>query len=233
MAVIHLVRHGQASFGKEDYDQLSDLGRTQALLLGEWLRKIKRRPMKIVTGSLRRHEQTRDALLDGFQAGNIEQSNDEAFNEMDHIAIIHAYRPELEEPEVMKQWLADQTQPIPAYFKLFTEAMKRWLLQGENREEYQESWPEFKQRSMNAFNRVANSLKPDDEAVVVTSGGPIAMIALQLMNMRDSDFSLLNRQVINTSITSIDCRNEQKTLHQFNNYAHLEIVADKNIVTSI
>ena len=26
MPVIYLIRHGQASFGKEDYDQLSDVG---------------------------------------------------------------------------------------------------------------------------------------------------------------------------------------------------------------
>ena len=26
MPVIYLIRHGQASFGKEDYDQLSEMG---------------------------------------------------------------------------------------------------------------------------------------------------------------------------------------------------------------
>ncbi len=233
MAVIHLVRHGQASFGQDDYDQLSDLGRTQAVLLGEWLRKIKRRPSKIVTGSLKRQEQTRDALLDGFQAISIEQSYDDAFNEIDHIAIIYAHRPDLKEPGAMQQWLAEHTQPIPAYFELFTEAMKRWVKYGDNRDEYRESWPEFKQRSINALNRVASDLKPDDEAVVVTSGGPIAMIALQLMNMQDADFSLLNRQVINTSVTSVTCGEERRAIHRFNNYAHLEVVADPDVITAI
>jgi ABC-type branched-subunit amino acid transport system permease subunit len=31
------VRHGQASFGAENYDALSPLGHRQARLLGEWL----------------------------------------------------------------------------------------------------------------------------------------------------------------------------------------------------
>ena len=35
--VIHLVRHGQASFGTDDYDRLSDLGRMQATLAGREL----------------------------------------------------------------------------------------------------------------------------------------------------------------------------------------------------
>ncbi|MGY0219735.1 histidine phosphatase family protein [Endozoicomonadaceae bacterium StTr2] len=233
MAVIHLVRHGQASFGKDDYDQLSDLGRTQAVLLGEWLRKIKRQPTHIVTGSLRRHKQTRDALLDGFQAKSIEQSCDDGFNEIDHIGIINAHRPELADPQVMRNWLEDHKEPIPAYFELFTEAMKRWIVRGENRDEYQESWTDFKHRTLRALNRLANEMKPGDETVVVTSGGPIAMIALQLMNMQDHDFALLNRQVINTSVTSVIRRNDQNAIHRFNNYSHLEVVTDPGVITAI
>jgi broad specificity phosphatase PhoE len=37
MGTLYLVRHGQASFGADDYDQLSDLGRAQAVRLGEYL----------------------------------------------------------------------------------------------------------------------------------------------------------------------------------------------------
>ena len=34
MATIYLVRHGQASFGKENYDQLSPRGWEQGRILG-------------------------------------------------------------------------------------------------------------------------------------------------------------------------------------------------------
>ena len=34
MSNIYLVRHGQASFGAADYDQLSELGLRQSALLG-------------------------------------------------------------------------------------------------------------------------------------------------------------------------------------------------------
>lgn len=37
MSVIYLVRHGQASFGSDDYDRLSTIGREQAQALGEYL----------------------------------------------------------------------------------------------------------------------------------------------------------------------------------------------------
>ncbi len=36
MALLFLVRHGQASFGQAHYDQLSDQGRQQARWLGEY-----------------------------------------------------------------------------------------------------------------------------------------------------------------------------------------------------
>ena len=37
MGTIYLVRHGQASFGSDDYDQLSPLGEEQSWHLGQWL----------------------------------------------------------------------------------------------------------------------------------------------------------------------------------------------------
>ena len=39
MGQLILVRHGQASFGAEDYDQLSDLGKRQGYRLGEYWRE--------------------------------------------------------------------------------------------------------------------------------------------------------------------------------------------------
>lgn len=38
MGTLYLVRHGQASFGADDYDQLSPLGQRQSVRLGEYLR---------------------------------------------------------------------------------------------------------------------------------------------------------------------------------------------------
>jgi len=39
MSTLYLVRHGQASAGTDDYDRLSELGKTQAELLGQWWQK--------------------------------------------------------------------------------------------------------------------------------------------------------------------------------------------------
>ena len=39
MGTLYFGRHGQASFGADDYDQLSDLGRRQSVRLGQYLRE--------------------------------------------------------------------------------------------------------------------------------------------------------------------------------------------------
>ena len=38
MGAIYLVRHGQAAFGTDDYDRLTEIGYTQARLLGGFKR---------------------------------------------------------------------------------------------------------------------------------------------------------------------------------------------------
>ena len=38
MATIYLIRHGQASFGAEDYDKLSEMRCRQAAVVGEYFR---------------------------------------------------------------------------------------------------------------------------------------------------------------------------------------------------
>ena len=50
---IVLVRHGQASFGADDYDRLSALGTEQARLLGQWWARLGAAPGTVMRGSLR------------------------------------------------------------------------------------------------------------------------------------------------------------------------------------
>ena len=53
MTIIHLVRHGQASFGKEDYDNLSEIGLKQAFLLGKYFKTLNIKFDKIFVGTLK------------------------------------------------------------------------------------------------------------------------------------------------------------------------------------
>ena len=66
MAELLVIRHGQASFGADDYDALSQVGHEQARLVGETLRAAGWVPDRLITGSLRRQQDTLTAMgLDG------------------------------------------------------------------------------------------------------------------------------------------------------------------------
>ncbi|HHX84759.1 MAG TPA: histidine phosphatase family protein [Actinomycetales bacterium] len=65
MGAIHLVRHGQASFGTGDYDRLSELGHEQARLAGQDMAARGLRPDVVIHGGMRRQRETAEGLLAG------------------------------------------------------------------------------------------------------------------------------------------------------------------------
>ena len=71
MALLFLVRHGQASFGSSDYDRLSDLGRQQSRWLGEYFAGRGVHFKRVVAGSLKRQQDTASEVLAGMGDGAI------------------------------------------------------------------------------------------------------------------------------------------------------------------
>src|SRR5580692_8072986 len=69
MGSIYLVRHAQASFGTDDYDRLTEHGFTQARLLGAYFGLRNIRFDAVYTGTLRRHAETVQGIVEGRDAG--------------------------------------------------------------------------------------------------------------------------------------------------------------------
>src|SRR5690554_8023168 len=87
MATIYLVRHGQASFGKENYDQLSPRGWEQGKILGRWLAD-KVEPGAIFGGNLQRHRETVEAIATGYGSALPGMQVLEGLNEFDHLQVV-------------------------------------------------------------------------------------------------------------------------------------------------
>ena len=98
MGNLYLVRHGQASFGEADYDNLSDLGRRQSLCLGTYF-KLRRMGFDLVImGRLRRHAQTWEAIAKGAGLSHTPLVW-AGLDEYDSEALVKAIHPEpLEKP---------------------------------------------------------------------------------------------------------------------------------------
>lgn len=199
MPVIYLVRHGQASFGAEDYDNLSELGVKQSAVLGESLKASKVLPTGVVCGRMRRHAQTAEACLEAMGLPPFWQE-EPGLDEFDHTTVIAQHRPELLDREATAAWLAKQDNPRRAFQKVFEEALAQWM-RGEG--EYTESWAEFRARVVGSMEHLAESLGSGDSVLAFTSGGPISVAVQSLMGLADEQLPHFNRMLVNASVTRV------------------------------
>src|ERR1700743_3002247 len=90
---IYLIRHGQASFGADDYDVLSPTGVRQAQILGQHLAELGLSFDRCLAGDLRRQQDTATLAMEQFAAVGMPVPPleiDPAFNEFDADAVIRA-----------------------------------------------------------------------------------------------------------------------------------------------
>ncbi|MGH8807444.1 MAG: histidine phosphatase family protein [Noviherbaspirillum sp.] len=233
MGQIYLVRHGQASFGSADYDQLSPLGLEQARLLGEWFANSHQKFDRIVTGGLKRHRQTADAciaVLPKAHRVDTDWHTDPGFNEYDHHEVLVRQRPEFDDPEEVKRFLASSPNARHAFQDIFQAAMSRWM-SGRYDGEYRESWPAFRSRCVAALQRVVENADKSQNIIVFTSGGTIATICQHLLGLQDRQVAELNWTLVNCALTKLLYRANTVTLSYLNNYAHLEWLGQPHTIT--
>ncbi|WP_193604950.1 histidine phosphatase family protein [Nocardioides dongkuii] len=219
MGRLLLVRHGQASFGADDYDVLSETGWQQGRLLGAHLAASGTVPTVVVRGGMRRHRETVDAMLEG--AGwDLTAGVDPGWDEFDHLGVV-ARHPDLPEGELDRR----------AFQALFEQATARWT-SGRHDEDYPESYAAFLARVRDSLRRACEQAGPGGTVVVVTSGGPVAAACADLVHPPagpdDGDLSAtarlwarFNTVVVNSSVTRVVVGSTGPRLLTFNEHAHL------------
>jgi broad specificity phosphatase PhoE len=233
MGQIYLVRHGQASFGTANYDQLSNLGVEQARQLGTWFAERGQSFHRVVTGGMMRHRQTADACMAALPASlrtEGEWESDVGFNEYDHHEVLLRHRPDFVDPIAVKDFLAKSEDPKRVFQKIFQLAMTRWM-DGQHDDEYGEPWPVFRARCVAALQRLLDSAGPSQNIIVFTSGGTIATLCQHLMHFPDRQMAELNWSLVNGAVTKLLYQPGKVTLSYLNNYAHLELSGQKQSIT--
>lgn len=206
MGVVLLVRHGQASFGADDYDVLSEVGHEQSRLLGRSLAARGIVPDRIVRGDLRRHEETAKGILGGLGA-SVPVEVDPGWDEFDFLHVLQVHH------------AASAPADHAGFQALFEDATRRWA-GGEADHDYAETFAGFTERVDAALRRAA---APGPETVVVvTSGGPIALAATQLLGGDAALWGRLNRVAVNTAVTKLIRGRSGLTLSSYNAHGHLE-----------
>ena len=90
MGIVLLVRHGQASFGADDYDVLSNAGVTQGVTLGRALAESDNAPVRVISGSLRRQRETAENLAKAAR-WKVPFETDARWDELDHLKVVGTY----------------------------------------------------------------------------------------------------------------------------------------------
>ncbi len=199
MAEILVVRHGQASFGADNYDELSDLGRQQSRLLGETLRAMGWEPDRAITGSLARQKQTLDEM--GF---SIPKEEHAGWNEYDFHNLLHQ-RFGGKAPD-------DVITDRKTHFRALKETLAEWQEGGISTAG--ESWTEFTARVEAARSHAADTSA--ERILVVSSGGVIARLVAATLEVPNRQMITLNLQVKNTSVTRFIASKGRFYLHEFN-----------------
>ncbi|GGC73707.1 histidine phosphatase family protein [Undibacterium terreum] len=240
MAQIYLVRHGQASFGSQNYDQLSELGQQQAQHLGQWLDRSGFSASRVVAGTMKRHQQTAQACMAELPAARQPASEweiDAGFNEYDHHEVMVRHVPAFEDPTEVKRFLASSPNAKNEFQSMFQAAMARWM-DGKHDAEYVESWPVFRQRCIDALERQINHAQPAKSIVVFTSGGTISTLCQYVLGIPDRNVAELNWSLVNSAVTKLMFQTGQPvekpgrlSLSYLNNFSHLEALNTPNTIT--
>ncbi|MGN6577125.1 MAG: histidine phosphatase family protein [Nocardioides sp.] len=216
MSQVLLVRHGQASWGADDYDVLSDLGGRQASVLGTALASRGVAPEVVLHGGMQRQRET--ARLMAEAAGWPARSEDDAWDEMNHEEVLarqpHTFAGDTPSKREFQVW--------------FEAATDRWTA-GRHDHEYTESFSAFGDRVLGALDGLTASLVAGGTAVVVTSGGPIARITAELLGGGADLHRRIAPVVVNASVTKLVVGQRGATLVSFNEHSHLEV--DPGLVT--
>jgi len=226
MSKVYLIRHGQAGT-RHHYDTLSDLGRQQARLLGEYLAGEGIVFDAAYSGGMERQRQTAAAVTGAYGEAGLafpEIAVHEAWREFDLDHIYRAMAPQLcaadaefqreyeamreqarasESAEVHRQWTPCDRQIVEAWLE------EKFPYDGE-------SWKSFQQRVGTAPITGENK-----RIAVFTSATPAAIWAGRALDIHDTRALRIAGVLHNASITVLRVRGEDVQLFSMNEVPHL------------
>ena len=227
MGTLYLVRHGQASFGAADYDQLSPLGARQCHALGAWMARRGLVFEAVLRGSLRRHEQSLSALMDGYgTAANASTTLPDALlwpglNEYDGEALVRSVAPgpalDAYSPEGYRQ-----------HFRLLRLGMARWM-EGLSQPPGMPSYSDWVAGIVGALDHVRQQHSGD--VLMITSGGPIATAVATVLGAPPATSIELNLRIRNSALTEFAFTPKRHMLVSYNHLPHLDDPARADWVT--
>jgi broad specificity phosphatase PhoE len=229
MGTIYLVRHGQAAFGTDHYDRLTDIGFAQARLLGSYFDRRQIRFDAVFTGTLRRQTETAQGIFEGRPESGASPSQ-ETFPGLDEYkpeAIMMALTGTFPAPALA----AARRDPLVVreHFRVLREALLAWA-EDRTQPEGMPAWQAFQDGAVAALVE-ARQRFPDGSVLIVSSGGPIAAIVAATLNAPPATAVELNLRIRNSSLTEFTATPRRHNLVSFNGLPHLDTNPDPTLTT--
>jgi broad specificity phosphatase PhoE len=229
VGAIHVVRHGQAAFGTEHYDRLTEIGFSQARLLGGYFARRNIRFDAVFTGTLRRQTETAQGIFEGHaELGS--QPLPETFPALDEYkpeAVMMAFTGNLPAPALA----AARRDPVAVreHFRVLRDALLAWA-EDRTQPEGMPVWQAFQDGAVAALVE-ARTRFPDGNVLIVSSGGPIAAIVTAALNAPPAAAVELNLRIRNSSLTEFASTPRRHHLVSFNGLPHLDTNPDQTLIT--
>ena len=229
MGVIYVVRHGQAAFGTDHYDRLTEIGFTQARLLGAYFARRNIRFDAVFTGTLRRQTETAQGIFEGHaELGS--QASPEIFAALDEYkpeAVMMALTGSFPAPAAA----AARRDPVVVreHFRILREALLAWA-EDRTSPEGMPPWKAFQDGAVAALIE-ARQRFPDGHVLIVSSGGPIAAIVAGALNAPPASAVEMNLRIRNSSLTEFASTPRRHHLVSFNGLPHLDTNPDSTLTT--
>src|SRR5215472_19042938 len=231
MGRLFLVRHAQASFLSQNYDRLSELGGTQARLLGAYWARRNVVFSRVCMGPALRHQQTAVLVAEAYRKAGRPFPTPvivEEFNEFPGEAVLSQGLPQLLAGNATVRELHDAMQCSSndaakrANFQRLFEAVISMWVNGEIAPSNIESWPEFCARVNRGLSAFLAKSQRGDIAAIFTSGGPVSVAVQRALHLSAPDTLGVAWMPRNCSFSEFLFSGDRFTLSSFNAFPHLD-----------
>ena len=211
MGTLYLVRHGQASFGADNYDVLSALGHQQALRLGEYFKSKGIIFDAAFTGTLQRQIATFAGISEGM-GSDLSAAQWPGLNEYDSAAVIETIHPQrLEKPSSPEMYRN--------HFRLLKDGLRQWM-DGVVSPKGMPDYTAFVAGVTSLLAHVRTHCA--GHVLVVSSGGPIATAVGHVLGTSPETTIELNLRIRNASVTELAFTPKRHMLVTYNTLPHLD-----------
>ena len=234
MSELILVRHGQASFGADSYDKLSERGVEQVKLLCRHWQSLGEQFDHIYSGQLIRQKETAAELLPLLRDSSAVTREIAELNEYNGDPLLQIYLRKYAQSEGFDPLPDWPVKDARVFQSLFEAATARWIndgLEPDAEDTGFEPFADFRARVYRALDDIMARHNSGSRVLLSTSGGVIAMSLQRVLGFPDEQVINTNWMVHNSSVTRIKYGGGKMSLTQFNSLPHLEQVDLQHFVT--